>query len=165
VRRSIEVDLELIDHYDLLIESLERYILRLAKQHDPQDLMLLRTVHGIGRVISLVILYEIHDIHRFPRVQDFVSYARLLKCARESAGKRHGSSGQKIGNVHLKWAFSEAAVLFLRANPLGLKYKQRLEKKHGKAKALSIIAHRLGRAVYYMLLRKKAFDMKKFLSS
>jgi transposase len=165
VQKSIEVDLELIDHYDRLIGDLERYILRLARQHDPQDLMLLRTVHGIGKVLALTILYEIHDIHRFPRVQDFVSYARLVKCAKESAGKRLKSSGQKIGNVHLKWAFSEAAVLFLRANPQGLKYKQRLEKKHGKAKALSIIAHRLGRAVYYMLLRKKAFDMNKFLNS
>ena len=166
VQKSIEVDLELIDHYDLLIGDLERYILKLAKQHDPQDLMLLRTVHGIGKVLALTILYEIHDIQRFPRVQDFVSYARLVKCVKESAGKRHtGSSGQKIGNVHLKWAFSEAAVLFLRANPRGLKYKQRLENKHGKAKALSIIAHRLGRAVYFMLLRKKAFDMNKFLNT
>jgi len=58
-----------------------------------------------------------YHIHRFPRVQDFASYARLVKCAKESAGKRPGSSGQKIGNVHLKWAFSEAAVLFIRANP------------------------------------------------
>jgi transposase len=165
VSHSIEVDIELIDHYDRLIGSLERYILRNAREHDPQDLHLLRTVHGIGKVLSLVILYEIHDIHRFPRVQNFASYARLVNCTRESAGKRYGSSGRKIGNVHLKWAFSEAAVLFLRANPQGLKYKKRLEKKHGKSKALSILAHRLGRTVYYMLLRKKAFDMKKFLAS
>jgi len=164
VRVGIKVDLELIDHYDLIIGNLERYVLRNARKHDPQDLMILRTVHGIGKVLSLVILYEIHDIKRFPRVQDFVSYARLVKCAHESAGKRHSSSGQKIGNAHLKWAFSEAAVLFLRANPEGLKYKQRLEKKHGKAKALSILAHRLGRAVYYMMLRKKVFDMNKFLA-
>jgi transposase len=165
VRKAIEVDLELIDHFDLLIGDLERHILRLARQHDPQDLMLLRTVHGIGKVLSLTILYEIHDIQRFPRVQDFVSYARLVKCSKESAGKHHTGPGQKIGNAHLKWAFSEAAVLFLRANPKGLKYKQRLERKHGKAKALSILAHRLGRAVYYILLRKKAFDMNKFLKS
>jgi transposase len=124
----------------------------------------LRTVHGIGPVLSLVILYEIHDIDRFPRVQDFASYARLVKCAKESAGKRHGTSGKKIGNAHLKWAFSEAAVLFLRGNPEGMKLKKRLEKKHGKSKALSILAHKLGRAVYFMLKRKQAFDMKKFLA-
>lgn len=119
VRRSIELDIELIDHYDRLIGNLERDILRHAREHDPQDLYLLRTVHGIGQVLSLVILYEIHDIHRFPRVQDFASYARLVTCPKESAGKRHGTSGKKIGNVHLKWAFSEAAVLFLRGNPRG----------------------------------------------
>ncbi len=165
VRKSIELDLELIDLLDKQIWGLESYLLRTANRHDPNGLHLLRTVHGIGKVLSLVILYEIHDIRRFPRVQDFASYSRLVKCAKMSAGKKYGTSGSKIGNVHLKWAFSEAAVLFLRANPEGLKYKQRLERKHGKAKALSILAHKLGRAVYYMLLREKAFDMNKFLAA
>jgi hypothetical protein len=44
-------------------------------------------------------------------------------------------------------------------------YKKRLEKKHGKSKALSILAHKLGRAVYYMLKRERAFDMNKFLAA
>ena len=74
---------------------------------------------GIGKILSLVLLYEIHVIDRFPRVQDFVSYCRLVKCAQESAGKRLGTSGAKIGKAHLKWAFSEAAVLFRRAHPAG----------------------------------------------
>jgi transposase len=113
----------------------------------------------------LVILYEIHDINRFPTVQDFVSCSRLVKCAKESAGKRHGTSGKKIGNVHLKWAFSEASVLFLRANPKGQRFVEKLSSQHGKAKALSILAHKLGRAVYYMLKRKQAFDMNKFFNS
>ncbi len=42
---------------------------------------------------------------------------------------------------------------------------EKLTSKHGKAKALSILAHKLGRAVYYMLKRKKAFDINQFLSS
>ena len=115
---------------------------------------LLQTVPGIGKILSLVLLYEIHDIARFPRVQDFVSYCRLVKCAKESAGKRYGTSGTKIGNAYLKWAFSEAAVLFLRNNPAGQKYLARLEKKHGKGKALTVLAHKLARAVYYMLKRE-----------
>ena len=112
-----------------------------------------------------MILYEIDDIGRFARVQDFASYARLVKCAKESAGKRYGTSGSKIGNAHLKWAFSEAAVLFLRNNPEGMKYRQRLEKKHGKAKSLSILAHKLGRAVYFMLKRDQAFDLQRFVQA
>jgi hypothetical protein len=98
-------------------------------------------------------------------VQDFVSYARLVKCSKESAGKGLGFSGAKIGTVHLKCAFSEASVLFLRQNPQAKRYLDKLTPKHGKAKALSVLAQRLGRAVYYMLKREKAFDMKEFFSS
>jgi len=58
----------------------------------------------------LVLLDEIHDITRFPRVQDFVSYCRLVTCATEAAGTRDGTSGTKIGHAYLTWAFSEAAV-------------------------------------------------------
>ena len=58
---------------------------------------------------------------------------RLLRAAREvrkeSAGKKHGTSGAKMGNVHLKWAFSEAAVLFVRHNDPGKKLLARLEKR------------------------------------
>ena len=69
-----------------------------------------------------------------------------------------------MGNVYLKWAFSEASVLFLRGNPPGQKYFARLEKKHGKRKALSVLAAKLGRAVYYMQ-RKKPFEMERFVAA
>ena len=135
-----------------------------AKQHDANTLYRLQTVPGIGKMLSLVLLYEIHNIHRFPRVQDFVSYCRLVKCAKESAGKRYGTAGKKIGNAYLKWTFSEAAVLFLRHNAQGQQFLVRLEKKHGKGKALTILAHKLARAVYYMLTRGTVFEMAMFLN-
>lgn len=163
VQKSIEVDLALIDHYDKLLSDIELYIVNTAKQHDVNAFYRLRSVPGIGQILALVILYEVQDIGRFPRVQDFVSYCRLVKCAKESAGKKYGTSGKKIGNAYLKWAFSEAAVLFLRNNPEGQKYLARLEKKHSKGKALTILAHRLARAVYHLLRREHAFDMQKFL--
>jgi transposase len=165
VQKSIEVDLALLDYYDQLLRDLELAIVKTAKQHDANTLYLLQTVPGIGKILSLVLLYEMHDIARFPRVQDFVSYCRLVKCAKESAGKRYGTSGTKIGNAYLKWAFSEAAVLFLRNNPAGQKYLARLEKKHGKGKALTVLAHKLARAVYYMLKRRVVFDLDTLLQS
>jgi transposase len=75
---------------------------------------------------------------RLPRGQDCVSYCRRVKCAKESAGKRYGTSGKKLGNASLKGAVSEAAVLLLRNNPQGQKFLARLEKKHGQGKALTI---------------------------
>src|SRR5918911_143941 len=164
VQKSIEVDLALIDYYDCLLNDLELHIVKTAKAHDANTFYRLQSVPGIGKILSLVLLYEIHDIRRFPRVQDFASYCRLVKCAKESAGKRYGTSGTKIGNAYLKWAFSEAAVLFLRSNAAGQKYFARLEKKHGQGKALTILAHKLARAVYYMLTRDTVFEMDRFLN-
>jgi len=164
VRRSIELDLALIAHYDTLLKTLEQELALMAKAHDAFAYHLLRSIPGVGRILTLVLLYEIDDIHRFPRVQEFLSYARLVKPQKSSAGKIHGHSGKKIGNAHLKWAFSEAAVLFLRGNPEGQRYVERLSKKHGKGKALSILAARLGRAVYVMLKRRAPFDAGKFLA-
>jgi transposase len=163
VQKTIEVDLALITYYDELLRDLELYIRKTAKQHDANTLYLLQTVPGIGDILSLVLLYEIQDIGRFPSVQDFASYCRLVKCSKESGGKRLGTSGKKIGNAHLKWAFSEAAALFLRNNAEGQRLLARLEKKHDKGKALTILAHRLARAVYYMLKRNTAFNIDTFL--
>jgi transposase len=95
-------------------------------------------------------------------VQHFASYARLIKPKKTSAGKTTGGGGGKIGNQHLKWAFSEASVLFLRSDA-GKLYYQQLQKKHSKAKCLSIIAHKLGRSVYFMLLRQKPWSDEKLL--
>jgi transposase len=131
VQKNIEVDLALIGSYDPLLNDVEWSIVRMATQHDPDTFSRLQSVPGIGKVLSLVLLYAIHDIRRFPRVQDFLSYGRLVKCAQTSAGKRYGTSGAQIGNAYLKWAFSEAAILFLRDNPAGQKYLTKWENKHG----------------------------------
>lgn len=164
VQQAITLDCTLIDYYDELLPKLERHIRACAKEHDPKALSLLQTIPGIGMILALIILYEIHDIRRFARVQDFMSYCRLVKCSRESAGKLYGHSGSKIGDAHLKWAFSEAACTFLRGNHDAQKLHQRLVKKHGKGKALSILAAKIGRAVYFMLSRERVFDRDKFFA-
>jgi transposase len=164
-RKTVEVDFALIRHYDDVIRDLELHLERRAKQHDPQAYHRLRSVPGIGKILALTILYEIHDIRRFPRVQDFLSYARLVKCEHSSAGKKLGSGGSKIGNVHLKWAFSEAAVLFLRKNPQGQHHLRRLAGRHGKSKTLSILAAKIGRAVYLLLSKERVFEQERFLAT
>jgi transposase len=163
VQKSIEVDLTLIEHSDSLLRDLELAIVQTAKQHAPQPLYRLQSVPGIGKLLRLGLLYEMHTIDRFPRVQDFVSYCRLVTCAKESAGKRYGTAGTKRGNASLTWAFSEAAVLFLRNHPAGQRYCARLEKKYSKGKALTGLTHKLARAVYSMLRRDTVFDMRTFL--
>ena len=95
-------------------------------------------------------------------MQDFSSYCRLIRPEKESNGKKTGKGNKKIGNPNLKWAFSEATILLLRESEQARKLQQKLIKKNGEGKALG---NKLGRAVYYMLKNKKAFDMNKFFSN
>jgi transposase len=118
----------------------------------------------VGKILALVILYEVHDIGRFPRPQDFSSYCRLIRPEKESDGKRVGKANKKIGNPNLKWAISEATTLLIRESDQAKKLYQKLIKKHGEGKALGILSNKLGRAIYFMLKNKKAFEMEKFFS-
>ena len=165
VRRNVEADLQLASAYDDIIRELEKTVERQARLEDPLTLHLLQTILGVGRILGLTMLYEIHTIERFASVQDFSSYARLVKATKSSAGKPLGTSGAKIGSAHLKWAFSEAAVCFLHNNPRGAQYQKRLQRRYGKGKALSVLAAKLGRATYFMLKQKRAFDLDRFLTT
>ena len=68
-----------------------------------------------------------------------------------------------MGNAYLKWAFSEATLLLIREKQEIKDLHLKLKNKHGKARALAIISHKLGRTVYYMLKNKQAFDIRHFL--
>ena len=165
VRLSVEADLKTVDHYDKLLTQLEKDLVRQATLHDPRACSLLRTIPGIGKILSLVLLYEIHTIDRFASVGDFLSYARLVTPKQTSDGKVTGHSGAKIGNVHLKWAFSEAVLWMLRNSEDAKALVKRKEKKYGKARAMTMLARKIARAVYQMLKRKESFNAVKFFAS
>jgi transposase len=76
------------------LPALERYLESNAQAHNPVALAIVRTIHGMGKVLGLSILYEIQDIARFARVQQFLSYGRLVKPTKESGGKILGHSGK-----------------------------------------------------------------------
>ncbi len=165
IQMSVASNMALLDAYDEVIHELELYLIHQIRKHANALFYLLRSIPGIGEILAMTLLYEIHDIARFPRVQNFLSYARLVPGSHESAGKKKGSKGKKMGNAHLKWAFSEASALFLRLNPIGQKYFARLEKKHGRGKALSVLGAKLGRAVYFMLRRHEPFNLDRFVAA
>jgi transposase len=150
VPKSLAVALARIGPDDQLRRDVALSILTTATQHQAQTLYLLRTVPGSGALLRVVLLYDIHEITRFPRVQNVLSYGRLVTCTKEAAGQRSGTVGTKIGNAPLTWAVSAAAVLLLRAHPAGHKSLSTLEQKHGSGTALPLVGQKLGRPVSYM---------------
>ncbi len=161
-RSSITADCRMLEALDSLIDDLERQLVRTVKADDRASFFRLRSVPGIGEILALTLFYEVPDFDRFDTVQQFASYARLVAPRSESSGKLGSSRGRKQGNVFLKWAFSEAAVLLLRGNPRAQKLHARLVARYGKAKALSVLSHKLGRAVFHMQKRRTPFEPARF---
>jgi hypothetical protein len=93
VRKSIEVDLALLDQYDTLITDLELTIVREAKRHDADAFHRLRSVPGIGKVLSLTILYEIHLIG----CRSLLRTPGWSSARRNPAAKRSARAGPRWG--------------------------------------------------------------------
>jgi transposase len=165
VQQSIDYDFGMIAHIDEAMPKMESSIMKSALHHDNHALTLLRSVKGLGPIFSLTILYEIHTIKRFPTVQKFSSYSRVVKVERSSHGKSMGSKNNKIGNPYLRWVFGQLAQNVQRFYPSTREYTQRLIKKFGKKKAYSLMAHKFAVTVYYMLKNKTAFDVERFVAA
>jgi len=164
LQHSIDMDLNLITYNSKELKRIEQIIFKELKKHQLTNLHLIKSVIGIGDLLGSLILLEIGDLDRFPTVKHFASYARLVKCQAESAGKIYGTQGNKIGNAHLKWAFSEAAIIYLANSDRAGKYLAQLQRRMSKAKSLSVLAHKLGRAVYFLLKNQQPFDEQRFLN-
>lgn len=165
VRTGVELDLALLAQYDELIRQVELYLEQHAKVDDSDTFYRLMSIPGVGRILAMTLMYEIHNIQRYPSVGDFLSYTRLVRGSHCSAGKRYAATGKKIGNPHLKWAFSEIVPILKRQCHEAADYAKRIEKKHNKARANTLLAVKLGRAVYYMLRRKESFDLNTFFKN
>lgn len=165
IKLTIQSDLNMIDHLDEEISRIEKRIKAKVKIDDNQSYELLLSYPGIGEIITLIILYEIDKIERFPTVQKFSSYCRVVKTQRESNGKRTDNKNQKIGNPYLKWAFSQAAVYAIKYSPEIKKYFENLSQRIGKKKARAVLRHRIAIAVYNTLRNKEPFNLEKFLQT
>lgn len=161
----VEKDLEYIDFLDPVIAELERYIRQRAQFHNRRDYQLLLTIPGVGDILSLIILYETHDITRFKTVQRYSSYCGVVKCERSSAGKTVGAKNNNIRNPYLKWAFGEIILVAQRCEPRIAKLYERMKAKYGTGRAKSLMAHRFAVATYFMLKNKQGFDVDRFLQT
>lgn len=165
IQESVDCDYKTAGFLDSIVRRIEKYVLKRVKQDNEAGFNLLCTIPGIGHVLGLTILYEMHNLERFPRCQNFMSYARLVSCVPTSNDKKVGKPHRKIGNPYLKWAFSEAAMHMSRVNPEVHAYVEQLKKRYGAAGAWSRLSQKIGRTVYYMLKSNTPFSIERFMKN
>jgi transposase len=162
--KLIETDLDIINALNPVIAKIEKEIQVNAVHHNAQDLMILQTAPGIGDILSLVILYETHDVKRFPAHQKYASYSRIVRSHQTSNGKIVGKKHSKMGNPYLKWAFNSIIITAQQNSERIRRYYNKLESRYGRPNARARIAHKFNIAVYYMLKNKQPFNEARFLN-
>ena len=98
----LQRQLETVDHLEEQIEACEQSLETMLAPNAERDL--LKTLPGVGPMLSAVIALEIGDIAQFGNARNLGSYAGLVPAARESAGKKRRGNVPPICNTYLKWA-------------------------------------------------------------
>ena len=165
VERVIEIDLQMQNVLATMIQQLEDWAVQRATAHDPELYRVLTAIPGVGPVIALTLIYEIHTIERFRSPQAFSSYARLVNAQCESSGKRVGPGDTKCGNPYLCRVLHMLAIISVRTQPRIAAWYHTLIHNRGRHTARRILAHRWAVAVYAIWKRREAFDLNKFLGT
>jgi hypothetical protein len=156
VPKRLEVERALLGHDDSRRTALELARVQTAKAHEAPTCSRVRSSPEVGQILALVRLDDIHALRRGPRGQACVASGRRVQWAKESAGTRDGTAGQKRGNADLTWAFSEAAGLGWRHHPAGQQDRARVEQQQRQGQARTVLAPHWARAVYDRWTRETA---------
>ena len=159
-RESVRQELHLLKETEERIQAIEA---RIEEVISPlPEVELLKTLPGVGPILSTVIALEIGDVNRFPGPDRLASYSGTTPRVRSSGGKTSFGKVRSDVNRYLKWAFVEAAnliVLHQKRMPERhvVRLYQRLRKHKGHAKAAVAVARHLAEASFWMLKNKEIY--------
>lgn len=163
---TTELLLEHLAQTEQKIKAIETKMYKLFNETDQHRL--LKTMPGIGFILSVVILQEIGDIGRFGSAERFASYSGVTPRVHASGGKVRYGRLRSDTNHYLKWAFSEAgnSVAVNRdrfpARHVSQLYNRiRVRKNH--AKAVGAVGRHLAEATYWILTKNEVYKERGLL--
>jgi len=157
--KALELELlltiENIEHMDKQIQIVDNHIEALMTEIDSPIV----TVTGIGERLGAVILAEIRDINNFNSPSQLQAFAGLDPKVNQSGQSDKTGKMVKRGSPHLRWALIQAARSASNWSPALTAYLQKklAEGKHYNC-AISHVAKKLIRIIFYMLKNNREFD-------
>jgi len=147
--RVIRKDLALIDYLSQQITEVEASTQLSAEQE--QQIKLLCTMPGIGRVGAITLLAEIGDIQRFHSPKALCNWAGLTPKVRSSDLQIHHGRISKQGPALVRAAMTRAATIASRCSKRWYRVHENLAPRCGRQAAKVAVARRLLTIIYYML--------------
>lgn len=155
-----EALLEQLEFVEGQIEEIEKRMRQLVQ--DTPEMDLLRSLPGIGWILSAVTALEIGTIKRFASAERYASYCGTTPRVHASGDKiRYGRFRSDV-NHYLRWAYIEAAhsvALQRRTHPLrhASRLYERIRARKGHPKAIGAVARHLAEATYHVLTREEPY--------
>lgn len=155
--------IQLLEGLDLIQDKIFQFQKRMAETFsDNSDVKLLRTIPGIGPILSVVIFSEIGDINRFPFSANLASYSGTTPSVHASGGKYRYGRAPVDTNRYLKWAFAEAANTVMQTRRR-LKFQhiaglyERVRKRKGHSVAIGAVSRHLAEASFWVLKKSEPY--------
>jgi transposase len=156
---------EQLDYIDHFAEEVEYFNIKIAEAFEGNDdVDILDTLPGVGKILAVIIWLEVGDVSRFPRSASLATYAGTTPRLHDSGKKRRLGQVRVDVNRYLKWAFVEAA----NANCLNRRrgngpnrhvthLYERVRRRKNHSKAIVAVARHLAEATYWMLTKHEPY--------
>lgn len=155
-RDSVEQLLRVLDFLLQELQKAEGYLRAVDGQFP--ELARLRTIPGIGEILSPVIWSEIGRLERFQSARALVNYTGLVPSLYESGDVSIRGGITHQGSAWQRWALVQAAnSVMLGVNPFSRKYR-RLRRRKISNVAKTAIARSLARCVYGVLKSGRNYE-------
>jgi transposase len=170
-QKCVYQELELLEALQTQISIMEERI----RERIPVTpvIELLKSLPGVGDILSIVINLEIGSIERFSTAEQLASYAGTVPTVKSSGARSRYGHLPKQSNHYLKWAFTEAANAVSRyRNYPSWRHKhvirlyERVRQQKGHSITVGAVARHLAEAAFWMLTKNQTYKeptMKKVL--
>jgi transposase len=158
--QALKVVLDEVDHVQENLRAIEQ---QMEEVFAPcPETTLLKTLPGVGEILSVVMWTEIGTTERFGRCEQVASYCGLVARENSSGGKIRFGPVRRDVNVYLKWAFVEAAnSAVLNRERCGYghigRLYERIRARRGHGKAIVAVARHLSEASFWMLKKGEPY--------
>lgn len=155
-----EALLEQLDFVERQIAEIEGRMRKLVQE--TLEMELLKSLPGIGWILSAVTDLEVGEIGRFASAERYASYAGTTPRVHASGDKvRYGRVRPDV-NRYLKWAYVEAAhsICLHRATYPSRhvsRLYERIRRRKGHPKAIGAVARHLAEATYHVLTKREPY--------
>ena len=141
------------------LNEIDTIIYELAQRLIADELKILTSVKGIGKVTAIQFLAEIGSISYFESPKKLIAFMGIDPTVYESGQFKGKSRLSKRGNKHLRRIIWLMAHKIVRFNSIFKKYFQkRLSQGLPFKKAIFAVAHKLVRVLYALLTKKMFFN-------